>query len=72
MARRLAALDGAWIVVTDTNRKQGQRWSSVGSNQGALEPPGPPAVVDDRDNPVDLFPNQTRLVFSLALPLNQI
>ncbi|MEI2706113.1 MAG: alpha-(1-_3)-arabinofuranosyltransferase family protein [Ilumatobacteraceae bacterium] len=59
VARRLAALDGAWIVVTDTNRKQGQRWSSVGSNQGALEPPGPPAVVDDRDNPVDLFPNQT-------------
>ncbi len=59
LARRLAAGAGAWIVITDTNRKQGERWSSVGSNEGALEPAGPPPVADDRDNPVDLFPHQT-------------
>ena len=46
-----------WWVVTDTNRKQGHRWSSIGSNLGALESEGPLTLDDDpNDSRLDLVP----------------
>ncbi len=50
-----AAIDPWWII-TDTNRKQGRRWSSIGSNLGALESAGPLTTdVDANDSRLDLF-----------------
>jgi len=56
--RYLATVDDAdalddvnWWVVTDTNRKQGRRWSTIGSNLGPIEPIGAP--VDLADDPGD-------------------
>ena len=46
--------DDTWWIVTDTNRKQGRRWSTIGSNLGALEASG--ALVLDSD------PRDARLV----------
>ncbi len=40
-APRDAILSGdVWWVVTDTNRAQGRRWSTIGSNLGPIEPAG--------------------------------
>ncbi len=47
---------GSWLILTDSNRKQGQRWSGVGSNEGALEMAGVAPVADDRDQRLDVFP----------------
>ncbi|NND75547.1 MAG: DUF3367 domain-containing protein [Ilumatobacter sp.] len=54
----VAALTGrnTWWVVSDTNRKQARRWSTIGSNLGALEPAG--ELQFDRDSgnaALDLF-----------------
>ncbi|MGI9646094.1 MAG: alpha-(1-_3)-arabinofuranosyltransferase domain-containing protein [Ilumatobacteraceae bacterium] len=47
---------GAWWIVTDTNRKQGRRWSTLGSNLGALETDGPLVFDDDPgDNRLEVF-----------------
>lgn len=61
-----ASLDGielppdAWWVVTDTNRKQGRHWSTIGSNLGALEASGPLVINEDPgDQQLDVFVNQT-------------
>ncbi len=52
----VAALLGAdpWWVITDSNRKQGRRWSTLGFNLGTIEAVGPAQTVDD--------PNDKRLV----------
>ncbi len=48
--------DDPWWVVTDTNRKRGRHWSTIGSNRGALEADGPLWLVDDPgDNDLDVF-----------------
>jgi len=53
-----AAATSPWWVVTDTNRKQGRRWSSIGSNLGALEAADVLTFDDDpNDSRLDLFPN---------------
>lgn len=59
---RTGALDPAmfgadpWWVFTDTNRKQGRRWSTVSSNLGALEAAGPLQLDEDPgDNRLELF-----------------
>ena len=45
-----------WWVFTDTNRKQGRRWSTVSSNLGALESDGSLQLDDDPgDNRLDVF-----------------
>ncbi len=45
-----------WWVVTDTNRKQGRHWSTIGSNLGALESIGPLVLDDDPgDHRLDVF-----------------
>ena len=61
-----ASLDGtelspdAWWVVTDTNRKQGRHWSTIGSNLGALEASGPLVIDEDPgDQQLDVFVDQT-------------
>jgi len=43
--------DVSWWVVTDTNRKQGRRWSTIGANLGPIEPAD--ALVDLVDDPGD-------------------
>jgi hypothetical protein len=53
---RLAASvgPGTRYVLTDTNRKRGQRWYALRENVGATEPPGSAVVIDD--------PSDARLV----------
>ena len=53
-----AAATSPWWVVTDTNRKQGRRWSSIGSNLGALESADVLTFdYDPNDSRLDLFPD---------------
>ena len=48
---------GAALVVTDTNRKQGFRWDTLAANAGYTESPDEdPARTDPSDSPLDLFP----------------
>ncbi len=48
--------DDPWWVFTDTNRKQGRRWSTVSSNLGGLEADGLLQLDDDPgDNRLELF-----------------
>jgi arabinofuranan 3-O-arabinosyltransferase len=48
---------GATLVVTDTNRKQGFRWNSLAANAGQIEEAaGSPATATPNDAPIDLFP----------------
>ena len=45
-----------WWVLTDTDRKQARRWSTVSSNLGALEAAGPLTLDDDPSNQsLDVF-----------------
>ncbi len=45
-----------WWVITDTNRKQGRRWSTIGFNLGALESTGALQTdADPNDNDLDIF-----------------
>ena len=56
----LTAAVSPWWVVTDTNRKQGHRWSSIGSNLGGLEAADVLTFDDDpNDSRLDLFPDDT-------------
>ncbi|CAA9264359.1 MAG: FIG00661252: hypothetical protein [uncultured Acidimicrobiales bacterium] len=49
--------DGADLVLTDTNRKRGRRWSTVWENTGYTEPAGSEPLRDDiSDNRLPLFP----------------
>ena len=58
-AASVDAAESPWWVVTDTNRKQGRRWSSLGFNFGALEPAGPLETDDDaRNRRLDLFDDE--------------
>lgn len=48
--------DAPWWVITDTNRRQGRRWSTVSSNLGALETEQPVQLEPDPgDNRLELF-----------------
>lgn len=47
----------AWMVITDTNRARARRWSSIGSNVGALETADQQPVADPTDNRLDVYPN---------------
>ncbi|HYI62631.1 MAG TPA: alpha-(1-_3)-arabinofuranosyltransferase family protein [Acidimicrobiales bacterium] len=56
-ALRRALADGGALVVTDTNRRSGQRWGSVHETDGFTEQAGEePMVVDPSDNRLPLFP----------------
>lgn len=56
--RRQIAHD-ATLVVTDSNRDRGRRWSSLTETAGFTEGPGShPLTKDESDSRLDLFPNQ--------------
>ncbi len=45
-----------WWVITDSNRKQGRRWSTIGFNLGTIEGVGPAVTDDDpNDHRLELF-----------------
>lgn len=50
--------DNAWIIVTDSNRRQAMRWSTISSNYGALEMAGEvPLTKDPSDNRLPVLPD---------------
>ncbi len=52
---------GATLVVTDTNRDRGRRWSSLTETSGYTEGPGShPLQRDESDSRLDLFPDARR------------
>jgi hypothetical protein len=54
---RAAIAPDATLVLTDSNRRQARRWSSVLDNVGVTEQPGEKPLVDDpSDARLDLFP----------------
>jgi len=55
------APDGTAFVVSDTNRKRGERWYALRENVGATEPTDRPAVLDDAtDARLEVVPGQPR------------
>ncbi len=49
--------EDAWLVVTDTNRRRGQRWGTIRETTGRTERSGEtPYEYDPTDNRLDLFP----------------
>jgi hypothetical protein len=52
-----ALADGAVLVLTDTNRRRGERWGNVRNNRGYTEPAGFEPMVDDlTDNRLPVSP----------------
>ncbi|GAC1533100.1 MAG: alpha-(1-_3)-arabinofuranosyltransferase [Acidimicrobiales bacterium] len=59
-AMRRALADGADLLVTDTNRRRGQRWGTIRANNGYTEQAGEtPLVADPTDARLPLFPGAT-------------
>jgi hypothetical protein len=57
-ARRRAAREAAVLVVTDSNRERGRRWSTVYDNTGLTEGPGARMLGRDlSDARLDVFPD---------------
>jgi hypothetical protein len=53
------AQPGSLLVVTDSNRKRGRRWTGVSNNQGATERADEvPLTEDENDNQLEVFPEQ--------------
>ena len=51
--------DGATLVVTDSNRKRGERWTTVRHTRGYTETAGEePLATDPTDNRLPLFPDE--------------
>src|SRR5690606_10262998 len=49
-------LPGASLVLTDTNRRRGQRWGTIQDTFGETEMPGQEPLVDDPSNQrIDIF-----------------
>lgn len=64
---RKALASGADLVVTDTNRKQARRWSTVRENTGYTEQAGEvPAVNDPSDQRLPLFPGAGDNAYTVA------
>ncbi|HEY7438309.1 MAG TPA: alpha-(1-_3)-arabinofuranosyltransferase family protein [Acidimicrobiia bacterium] len=58
--RREVEEPGSVLVVTDSNRKRGQRWGSTLQVEGATERPDQKALTtDERDNRLPVFPGAT-------------
>ena len=59
-ALRSALADGADLLVTDTNRRRGQRWGTIRANNGYTEQAGEvPISNDPTDARLPLFPGET-------------
>ncbi len=57
-ARMTAMNAGASLVLTDTNRERGRRWSTLRDNAGYTESPGEtPLRTDPSDNRLPLYPD---------------
>ncbi len=58
--RKLARQPGAVLVVTDSNRKRGQRWGIISASVGATERAGEHAFTkDEGDQRLEVFPDET-------------
>ncbi|MEM1334002.1 MAG: hypothetical protein AAGG08_11125, partial [Actinomycetota bacterium] len=59
---------GTWWVVTDTNRRQGRRWSTIGSNLGPIESVAGRIDLDEdqNDQRLDLFESDPESTDPLA------
>ena len=63
--RAAAAADAAVLVVTDTNRQRGRRWSTVYDNTGITEGPGARMLGRDlSDARLDVFPDAPASAYS--------
>ncbi len=59
--------EGADLVVTDSNRRRGQRWGTIRENLGYTEEAGEqPLVVDQKDNRNEVFPDRGDEVKTVA------
>ena len=59
-AMRRALADGADLLLTDTNRRRGQRWGTIRANNSYTEQAGEtPLVADPTDARLPLFPGAT-------------
>jgi len=66
---RAAVRDGATIVVTDTNRRRGRRWSTVRDTMGYTEQAGErPLVRDESDARLEVFPGATDAAATVSEP----
>jgi acetyl esterase/lipase len=66
---RAAVRAGATIVVTDTNRKRGRRWSTVRDTMGYTEAAGEaPLVKDESDARLLVFPDSTDAAATVSQP----
>ncbi|MBA2496415.1 MAG: DUF3367 domain-containing protein, partial [Acidimicrobiia bacterium] len=62
-----AVSEAAGVVVTDSNRRQGRRWSTLTATLGAVEAPGEePLEVDATDNRLPVFPEADERSFTTA------
>ena len=59
-ALQAALSDGADLLLTDTNRRRGQRWGTIRANNGYTEQAGEVSIADDpTDARLPLFPGST-------------
>jgi hypothetical protein len=59
--------DGAALLVTDSNRKRGERWTTIRHTRGFTETADyQPLARDARDNRLPLFPDESNGAMSLA------
>ncbi|HEY7071174.1 MAG TPA: alpha-(1-_3)-arabinofuranosyltransferase family protein [Acidimicrobiales bacterium] len=59
--------DGAALLVTDSNRKRGERWTTIRHTRGFTETAGyKPLEADARDNRLPLFPDESSGAMSVA------
>jgi len=59
--------DGAALLVTDSNRKRGERWTTIRHTRGSTETATGEALQDDQtDNRLHLFPDRGDDVMTLA------
>ena len=66
---RAAVRSGATVVVTDTNRKRGRRWSTVRDTMGYTEAAGEkPLVRDESDARLLVFPDATDAAATVTEP----
>jgi arabinofuranan 3-O-arabinosyltransferase len=59
--------DGAALLLTDSNRKRGERWTTIRHTRGFTETASGEAMVEDaRDNRLPLFPGRDTDVMTVA------
>jgi hypothetical protein len=65
--------DGAVLLLTDSNRRRGERWTTVRHTRGYTEPAGSePLEVDTTDNRLPLFPDAGEDAMTVADELGRV